>query len=140
MRNGNAGQIRIIEAVFAVFVIYSAFAVTANLPISQSNSRNDNLASLGLQTLTELDSDGSLGKYIDQGNWTALQEDLSLALPTGVSFNLTIYDERMCEINTAVIGNGSFGNQEMAFTEYVCTSRSPAFRCYLIRLYLAVTT
>jgi len=139
MRNGNAGQIRIIEAVFAVFVIFSAFAVTANLPATQNTSRSGDLSSVGLQVLMKLDSDGSLGRNLDQGNWTVLRECLNLALPAGISFNMTVYDEQMHEVNTAVISNGGFGSQEVSFTEYVCASRSLTLNCYVIQLYLAVT-
>jgi len=139
MRNENAGQIRIIEAVFAVFVIFSAFAVTANLPAAQNTSRSDNLSSVGLQVLMKLDSDGSLGRNLDQGNWTVLRECLTLAIPAGISFNITVYDEQMHEVNTAVISNGGFGSQEVSFTEYVCASRDLTLNCYAIHLYLAVT-
>jgi hypothetical protein len=139
MRNENAGQIRIIEAVFAVFVIFSAFAVTANLPATQNTSRSGDLSSVGLQVLMKLDSDGSLGRNLDQGNWTVLRECLNLALPAGISFNMTVYDEQMHEVNTAVISNGGFGSQEVSFTEYVCASRGLTLNCYVIQLYLAVT-
>lgn len=139
MRNENAGQIRIIEAVFAVFVIFSAFAVTANLPVTQNTSRSDDLSSIGFQVLMKLDSDGSLGRNSDQGNWTAIGECLTLALPAGILFSMTIYDEQMHEVNTVLISNGGLGSHEVSFNEYVCASRSAAFRCYVMHLYLAVT-
>jgi len=139
MRNENAGQIRIIEAVFAVFVIFSAFAVTANLPAAQNTSRTNDLSSVGLQVLVKLDSDGSLGRNLDQENWTVLRESLNLALPAGISFNMTAYDEQMHEVNTAVISNGGFGSQEVSFTEYICASRGLTLKCYVIHLCLAVT-
>ena len=139
MRNENAGQIRIIEAVFAVFVIFSAFAVTANLPAAQNTSRTNDLSSVGLQVLVKLDSDGSLGRNLDQENWTVLRESLNLALPAGISFSMTVYDEQMLEVNTAVISNGGFGSQEVSFTEYICASRGLTLKCYVIHLCLAVT-
>jgi hypothetical protein len=76
---------------------------------------------------------------LDQGNWTVLRESLNLALPAGISFNMTVYDEQMLEVNTAVIGNGGFGSQEVSFTEYVCANRGLTLNCYVIHLYLAVT-
>lgn len=138
MKGKNRGQIRIIEAFLAVLIIFSSFAVSANLTITQNATKRDDLASVGLQALMALDSDGSLGEYILNGNWTALRNSLNLALPVGVSFNLTVYDSQMQQVNTVVISNSAFGSQEIAFVEYVCASRHPIFRCYIIHLYLAV--
>ncbi len=138
MNGTNEGQIRIIEAFLAVLVIFSSFAVSANLVVTQNTTKSDDLTSVGLQTLLKLDSEGSLGKYIDDRNWTALRDALNLALPAGISFNLTVYDERMQQVNTAIISNGAFSSQEIAFVEYVCASQNPVFNCYKIHLYLAV--
>ena len=138
MMRQNMGQIRIIEAFLAVFIIFSSFAVSANLTITQNKTKPNDLASVGLQALMKLDSDGSLGMCVDDGNWSALRDALNLALPAGVSFNLTVYSAQMQQINTAVISNGAFSSQDVAFVEYICTSRSSMFRCYIIHLYLTV--
>jgi hypothetical protein len=134
----NKGQIRIIEAFLAVLIIFSSFAISANLSVTRNMTKSDDLASVGLQALLKLDSDGSLGKYIDDGNWSALRDALTLVLPAGTSFNLTVYDDKMQQVNTAIISNGAFSSQEIAFVEYVCTSQSSVFRCYKIHLRLAV--
>jgi len=140
MKNQNKGQIRIIEAFLAVLIIFSSFAVSANLTVTQNRTKRDDLSLIGLQALIKLDSEGSLGKYIDDGNWTVLQHVLNLALPASVTFNLTVYNEQMQQVNTAVISNGAFSSQDVAFVEYVCASRSLIFHCYIIHLYLAVAT
>lgn len=140
MRRQNRGQIRIIEAFLAVLIIFSSFAFSANLSSSQNKTRRTDLASVGLQSLMNLDSDGSLGKIIDEGNWTVLRDSLTLILPTGVSFNLTVYNKQMQQVNTETISNGNFNSQEVAFVEYVCTSQNPVFRCYIIHLHLAVAS
>jgi len=93
-----------------------------------------------LQALSQMDSDGSLGRYIDDGNWTALRDTLNLLLPVGVSFNLTVYDSQMRQVNSAIVSNGGFGSSGIASVEYVCVSRNPVFRSYTIRLLLAVVT
>jgi hypothetical protein len=139
MKRQSSGQIRIIEAFLAVLIIFSSFAVTANLTVTQNTARRVDLASVGLQALVKLDSDGSLGGCIDDGNWTALRDTLDLVLPVTVAFNLTVYNGQMQQVNTAVISNGAFGSQEIASVEYVCASRDLAFRCYIIHLNLAVT-
>ncbi len=140
MKRQNKGQIRIIEAFLAVLIIFSSFAVSANLTTTQNETKHDDLGSIGLQALTKLDSDGSLGKYLDDGNWTGLRNILCITLPAGVSFNLTVYDAQMRQINTAAISNGAFSSQEVAYTEYVCASRGLVFRCYIIHLYMTVAT
>jgi len=138
MKRQNKGQIRIVEAFLAVLIIFSSFAISANLTVTRNITKNDDLTSVGLQSLLKLDSDGSLGKYIDDANWSALRDALNLILPAGISFNLTVYDEQMLQVNNAIISNGAFSSQEIAFIEYVCASRSPIFHCYKIHLYLAV--
>jgi hypothetical protein len=138
MKGQNEGQIRIVEAFLSVLIIFSAFALSANLTATQNRVRNDDLASVGLQALTMLDSDGSLGKYIDDENWNDLRDALSLLLPTGVCFNMTVYNDQLQQINTDVISNGGFGSQQVAFVEYACASQGVTFRCYIIHLLLAV--
>jgi hypothetical protein len=138
MKRQNKGQIRIIEAFLAALIIFSSFAISANLTVTRTTTKNDDLTSVGLQSLLKLDSDGSLGKYIDDGNWNALRDTLNLILPAGISFNLTVYDEQMLQVNNAVISNGAFSSQDITFIEYVCASRSATFHCYTIYLYLAV--
>jgi hypothetical protein len=140
MNSQNKGQIRIIEAFLAALIIFSAFAVSSNLSVTQNVNKSKDLASIGLQTLVKLDSDGSLGKYIDSGNWTALRDALNTVLPAGVCFNLTVYDDQMCQVNTAAISNGGFNSQEVAFVQYICASQGMVFRCYIIHLHMAVAT
>ena len=138
MKRQNRGQIRIIEAFLAVLIIFSSFAVSSSLTLTQNARKSGDLASAGLQTLMALDSDGSLGKLIDDKNWTAIRGILNTALPIGVCFNLTAYDGQMNQINDVAVSNGILSGQEVASVEYVCASRSPIFRCYLIYLQLAI--
>lgn len=140
MKNQNKGQIRIIEAFLAVLIIFSSFAVSANLTVSRNVTKGDDLASVGLQALLKLDSGRSLGKYIDDGDWPSLRDALNLALPAGISFNLTVYDTQMQPVNNATISNGAFNSQEIAFVEYICASHGLVFHCYKLHLYLAVAT
>jgi len=140
MRRENSGQIRIIEAFLAVLIIFSSLTVSTNLNATRTAVKYDDLASVGLQALSKMDSDGSLGRYVDDGNWTALRDTLNLLLPVGVSFNLTVYDNQMRQVNNAIVSNGGFGSSDVASVEYVCVSRNPVFRSYIIRLLLAVVT
>jgi hypothetical protein len=140
VKNENRGQIRIIEAFLAVLIIFSSFAISANLTVTQNTTNHDDLPSIGLQALMKLNSDGNLGKWIDGGDWAALRDALNLVLPAGIVFNLTVYDGQMQQINTDVISNGGFSSQDIAFMEYVCASQGNNFHCYIIHLYMAVAS
>ncbi len=140
MKSRNRGQIRIIEAFLAVLIIFSSFAISANLTVTQNTRNHDELVLIGLQSLVKLDSYGSLGKYIEDGDWAALRDALNLVLPTGIAFNLTVYNGQMQQVNTDVISNGGFSSQDITFVEYVCASQGSNFHCYIIHLYLAVAS
>lgn len=140
MRRGNRGQVRIVEAFLAVLIIFSAFTVSANLTVPQERAPHDDLDSVGLEALMKLDSDGTLGDHIIDTNWTGLREALSLTLPTGTTFNLTVYGEQMQQVNAAVISNGAFGSQSISYVEYVCTTRTRVCRFYTLRMELAVAS
>lgn len=140
MNGQNRGQIRIIEAFLAVLVIFSSFAVSSNLTMPQRSGRSENLVSIGFGTLAKLDSDGSLGNYISDENWTVLRSAVGIVLPAGLCFNLTVYNEQMQQVNNATISNGAFSSQQIAFVEYLCATSEPDFRCYIVHLRLAVAS
>lgn len=138
LRKTSKGQIRIIEAFLAVIVVFSAFAVSGSLPSNHNVTRKEDLASVGLNVLMLLDSDGFLGECIDNAEWSTLREALGLLLPSGVAFNLTIYDSAMRKINTENIANGGLNSQKTTFVEYMCVSQNVNFQCYILHLRLAV--
>jgi hypothetical protein len=140
VKNENKGQIRIIEAFLAVLIIFSSFAISANLTVTKNTTNHDDLPSIGLQALMKLNSDGSLGEWINCGDWTALRDALNLVLPAGIAFNLTVYNGQMHQINTDVISNGGFSSQDITFVEYVCASQGSNFHCYIMHLYMAVAS
>ena len=88
-----------------------------------------------MQALIELDSDGTLGKLIDNRNWTAMRESLEILLPVGISYNVTIHDDAMQQINDLTVGNGLKG-QKVVSVEYPCASQSSECHFYLVRLQL----
>ncbi len=85
----------------------------------------------------ELDNNSTLGKLIDERNWTAVRESLEILLPIGVSYNVTVYDDTMSQINDSTMSNGLKG-QKIASVEYLCASQSSEVRFYLVRLQLAL--
>lgn len=131
------GQIRMIEAFLAVLVILSASVFSITLSPTTSSDDEKLLATLGMQVLMELDNNGTLGKFIDESNWTAIRESLEILLPVGVSYNLIVYDDAMSQINDSTISNGLKG-QKIVSVEHLCASQSSEVRFYLVRLQLAL--
>lgn len=127
-----------IEAFLAVLVILSAsvFSITLYYPTANSDDEKM-LKTLGMQVLMELDNNGTLGNFIDKSNWTAVRESLEILLPIGVSYNVTVYNDAMSQINDSTISNGLKG-QKIVSVEYLCASQSSEVCFYLVRLQLAL--
>lgn len=137
MNRNNKGQIRVAEAFLSAVIIFSALAICSVLSPPSNGDNQKSLATQGMQTLIQLDSDGTLGKMIDQSNWTVLSDALQILLPLGVSYNLTVYYENMQQINSVPLSNGNLVG-DVVSVEYLCASQSPQFHSYRLRLQLAV--
>ena len=134
------GQIRIIEAFLAIAVVFSALIIsTVTFPSSPNLTKQKSLASLGMQALIKLDINGTLGKLIAQENWTAMKRSLDILLPIGVSFNLTIYDENLSQLNSQVIQNSNLLGRETVSVQYFCASQSQNIQFFTLRMQLAWT-
>lgn len=133
--NRNRGQIRIIEAFFASVLVLSSIALIPSKTIVGS-SNDQFLYSMARNVLPTLDNDGSLSKLIESQDWTTLRTLLSLALPSSVWFNLTIFDENMNPINQALISRGTPNGQIVA-TDYLCVGQGGDFSIYIVRLQLS---
>jgi hypothetical protein len=133
------GQIRIIEAFFSIGVVFSVLLVSVTFPSQPDLTGQKQLASLGTQVLMELDANGTLGNLIAQRNWTAIKTCLDVLLPLGVTFNLTVYDENMLQINSQLIQNSNLQGQEVVSVERVCATQTPTIEFYILRLQLAWT-
>ena len=138
MRAANRGQIRIIEAFFAMLIVFSAFAVSTNLSITRNSVNHADLESVGLSSLIKLDQEGALSYNLDQRNFSSIREALNLVLPTGVLFNLSVYDRNLQLLNEQAITNGGFSSEEVVSVEYLCASQDAVYRCYIIHLQLAM--
>jgi len=133
------GQIRIIESFLAIAVVFSAMLVSITFPSTPDLSKQRSLASMGMQALIKLDTDGRLGNMILQRDWTSMRTALDVLLPTGVSFNLTVYDEASQAINSEVIQNSNLLGRETVSVQYICASPSQTVRFFVVWLQLAWT-
>jgi len=134
------GQIRILEALLAVSIIFSVLALTSPLSSTPNLDRQAMLKKLGTHVLIELDKDGTLGEFIEDRNWTALERAVEIFLPLGALFNLTVYDEQMLEVNTQRVSNSNLSGMQGFGTisvQYLCVTRGSDVRFYRVRLQLA---
>lgn len=103
------GQIRIIEALLASFIIL--FAITfinifATTPSSQTYETVE-LEKVGYNVLHDLDEQDLLPRFVFNQEWANLTAALAVSLPSDVYFNLTVYDLEGNIINSAPIRYGS---------------------------------
>jgi len=131
------GQIRIIEAFLSIAVVFSAVLISATFPSSPNLSRQESLVSIGTQVLLKLDTNGTLGNLIAQQDWTTIKQALDVALPLGVSFNLTIFNEQMQPVNSQLIQNSNVLGRESVSVQYVCASQNVNVELWVLRLQLA---
>jgi len=132
----NKGQIRIIEAFLAVSVMFSAMIFTTPISTTPSLEKQENLRRIGSQTLANLDSNGTLGRLIENGNWAVLRQIMDLYLPQGLFYNLTIYDENMNVVNSQLISNADQLGQQAVMSQYLCATQSSDTHFYTVRLLL----
>lgn len=115
--------------------MFSAIALIPSQTIV-GTSNDQFLYSIARNVLPTLDNDGSLSKLIETQDWTTLTTQISLALPSSVWFNLTIFDENMNPITQPLISRGT-PNGRIVSTDYVCASQEGDFSIYIIRLQLS---
>jgi hypothetical protein len=136
LRNRN-GQVRVLEALLASAVIFSALFITVPIRTAVENSRDrEVLYEIGLNMLIELDRDGELGSLIAKEDWLTVSKRLSTLLPLGVAYNLTVYDEDMAIFNNSpVSGGGALVNNVLSI-QYLLAARVNC-QFYVIRLQLS---
>ncbi len=135
----SKGQMRTVEAFLAILLLFSAITVaTLVTPASNPNEGAYPLATLGMQALVSADSDGQLGRLIDDKNWTALKEAFDAILPVGTVYNLTIYDREMHTLGNFSVSNGVLPSQNVIAIQYPCVSPRLQVRFYLLNLQLAI--
>jgi len=121
---GASGQMRIIEALLASFLILFAIAFVnlfALTPASQTYEAGE-LEKVGFNVLHDLDEQRLLGRYIQNKEWANFTAALTVSLPTDVYFNLTVYDLNWRVVNTQPISYGTaqvFSSSFVASVTYV---------------------
>jgi hypothetical protein len=103
------GQMRIIEALLASFVILFAITFVNIFAVTPSSSTYETgeLEKVGYNVLHDLDEQNLLSRFVFNQEWTNLTAALMVSLPPDVYFNLTVYDLEGDVINTVPIRYGS---------------------------------
>ncbi len=137
MHRFRQGQIRVLEAFLAVIVVFGALLLSRPIYISYDDSADQEiLYSIGMNALMHLDQDGDLGRLISQRDWTEISSRLSILLPIGVSYNLTVYDEESNILNDSPILSGDLNAKSVVSIQYVVVDRE-SLNLYIVRLQLA---
>jgi len=111
MTNGNKGQMRIIEAILASFIIIFALSFANIFAITPTSPKYEvtELQKLGYNVLHDLDEQALLARFIYNGEWDNITAALRVMLPLEVYFNMTVYelqDNSSRAINNATIFYG----------------------------------
>jgi len=137
MHGCRLGQIRVLEAFLAVIVVFGALLLSRPIYTSYDDSVDQEiLYSIGMNVLMHLDQDGDLGRLISQRDWTEISSRLSILLPIGVSYNLTVYDEELNILNNSPILSGDLNAKGVVSIQYVVVDRE-SLNLYIVRLQLA---
>jgi hypothetical protein len=138
LKLNNKGQMKTVEAFLSVLLLFSAFTLTTQiLPPSDDDDQNS-LESLGYQILLTIDNEGQISKLIDEKNWTGLANRLNIAVPLGVSYNLTIYNSTQHIVNNQLISNGFISDGNIASILYPCVCPKLQTNYYIIRFQVAI--
>lgn len=130
------GAVHTIDAFFAAVIIATAMLYASQVPREREYVEYEPLGAMGMQVLLMLDSNGSLGRWIDGGDWDKLERALRLSLPSGMSFNLIVYDEKGLVLNGRAISNGGLSGRTIESVEYITASRTVNCPIFKLRLQL----
>lgn len=130
------GVIHTLDVFLAAVIIVTTLLFASQMPRERDYLEETGLDSLGMQALLGLDSNGTLGRLVDSGDWDGLERTLRIVLPTRVSFNLTVIDEQGSVVNTREISNGGVSGRKIESVEYLLVVESSTCPLYRLRLQL----
>ncbi|MFB0558792.1 MAG: hypothetical protein ACETVY_06725 [Candidatus Bathyarchaeia archaeon] len=130
------GAVHTLDAFLAAVIIATALLYASQIPRERDYLEQEPLGALGIQVLVRMDGNGTLGRLVDEQGWDELERVLRTALPTGVSFNLTVFDEQGTVLNDHLITNGGLLGRRIESVEYMTAATSGACPLYRLRLQL----
>jgi hypothetical protein len=130
------GVVHTLDVFLAAVIIVTTLLFASQMPRERDYLEETGLDSVGMQALLGLDSNGTLGRLVDSGDWDGLERTLRMVLPTRVSFNLTVIDEQGSVVNLREISNGGVSGRRIESVEYLLAVESSTFPIYRLRLQL----
>ena len=130
------GVVHTLDSFFAAVIIVTALLYASQFPRERDYLEDKNLDVMGMQALVRLDGNGTVGRLVDSGSWDDVELVLRMALPTGVSFNLTVLNEQGDIVNTRVVSNGGLLGRKIESVEYLLAVESGDCPLYRLRLQL----
>jgi hypothetical protein len=130
------GVVHTLDVFLAAVIIVTTLLFASQMPRERDYLEETGLDSVGMQALVGLDSNGTLGRLVDSGDWDGLERTLRMVLPTRVSFNLIVIDEQGSVVNMRKISNGGVSGRRIESVEYLLTIESSTCPMYRLRLQL----
>jgi len=130
------GVVHTLDVFLAAVIIVTTLLFASQMPRERDYLEETGIDSLGMQALLMLDSNGTLGRLVDSGDWDGVELVLRAVLPTRVSFNLTVIDEQGSVVNTREISNGGVTGRRIESVEYLLAVESSTCPIYRLRLQL----
>jgi hypothetical protein len=130
------GVVHTLDVFLAAVIIATTLLYAAQMPRERDYLEETGLDIVGMQALLGLDSNGTLGRLVDGGDWDSLERALRVTLPTRVSFNLTVIDEQGNVINKREISNGGVTGRRVESVEYLLAVELSTCPLYRLRLQL----
>ncbi len=132
------GVIHTIDALLAAAILTTALLYASQIPGDRDYTHDEALSVLGMQTLVKMDGNGTLGRLVNTRSWDDLENVMRVMLPTGVSFNVTIFDDQGNLVNDKVISNGGLRGRTVESVEYGLVVEESSCPMYRIRLQVGV--
>lgn len=133
----NRGTIRIFEAILAIIVVFSSLTLAAKTLAPIEAVDEPSLVDLATNILLQMDANGTLSRQIDSRNWTGLAGNLRSTVPSGLYFNLTVFDKNGVELNDKKITSGGSPGRDVYSVEVPIASPASNYSGYIVRLQLS---
>ena len=130
------GVVHTLDTILAAAIISTVLFYASQVPLELDTSSEKPLDVWGMQALVGIDRNGTLGRLVDSESWQDLEELFRVALPSGVSFNVTVYDEQGAVVNDCYISNGGLLGRTIQSVDYLVVVVSDECPMYRLRLQL----
>jgi hypothetical protein len=130
------GVVHTLDAFFAAVIIVTTLLYASQVPRERDYEASGNLRARGSEALVRLDGNGTLGRLVEDRNWDEMETLLRLALPSGVSFNLTVLDEGGNAVNDRAVSSGGLVGRTVEAIDYLLAVESGECPLYRVRLQL----